>query len=98
MQVFAPKKLIPKSHKLNHYKNDFLLQYLIEHFFTVSFFDVSIREQRTERGKLRFFVSGPDSQIFLAGYFRAVKIVESSFNLNNLLLNKYPISMFDLRR
>ena len=58
-----------------------------------------------------FFWAGQSGQIFLAGYFWAVrrphkwqhmcvkvKNVESSLNFNNLFSNKYPINMFDLTK
>ena len=71
------------------------------------------REERTERGQLRFFFNLGRTvradildQIFLgsqktsqmAAYVPKSKNVESSLNFNNLFSNKYPNNMFDLTK
>ena len=63
------------------------------------------REKRYREGKTLIFCFWA-GQIFLcsqkssqmAAFVCKSKTVESSLNLNNLLLNKYPISMFGLSK
>ena len=67
-------------------------------------------EKKEQRGKLIFFVTGPDSQgIYfwpdilgskkssqMVVFVSKSQNVESSLNHNNLLSHKGPISMFDI--